>query len=299
MTLASLLSACGTDSSSSGSGNSGSDGGSSSGPGLSLRLTDAVFDDAVRVDVTFVEVKLRKSSGGWVSIPVDPAQKIELASLQGTKTADLLLDVKVDPGAYNELRLIVDTANMANSIELSAGGVVNLMIPSGGSSGLKIKNDFIISDTRPTSMVVDVDLRQSIIAAGPNFIMNPVLRLVSGDNFGHVRGTLADPTRLSGPNCSDATAGTYNAVYVYEGHGVVPADINQQSTTDIDPITTSRVAYDPLVGGYVYEAAFLPAGDYTIAFTCNSDLDELNTDEDLKFFDIQNVTVQVSNTSFL
>jgi hypothetical protein len=116
MTLASLLSACGTDSSSSGSGNSGSDGGSSSGPGLSLRLTDAVFDDAVRVDVTFVEVKLRKSSGGWVSIPVDPAQKIELASLQGTKTADLLLDVKVDPGAYNELRLIVDTANMANSI---------------------------------------------------------------------------------------------------------------------------------------------------------------------------------------
>ncbi|MDH3761135.1 MAG: DUF4382 domain-containing protein [Gammaproteobacteria bacterium] len=299
LALMALLSACGTDSSSSGDGNSSSDGGSNSGPGLSLRLTDAAFDDAVRVDVTFVEVRLRKTSGGWISIPVNPAQKIELASLQGTKTADLLLDVDVDPGDYNELRLIVDTATMANSIELRAGGVVNLMIPSGGSSGLKIKGDFTIWDTRPTSIVVDVDLRQSIIAAGPNFIMRPVLRLVSGDNFGHVRGTIDDPNKLSGANCSDAWAGTYNAVYVYEGHDVVPADINQLSTTDVDPVTTSRVAYDPLVGAYVYEAAFLPAGDYTIAFTCNSDLDELNTDEDMKFFDIQNVTVQVSNTTFL
>jgi hypothetical protein len=296
LSLAALLSACGTDSSSSGDGGSSGSGGE--GSSLSLRLTDAAFDDAARVDITFVEVKLRKTSGGWVSIPVNPAQKIELASLQGTKTADLLRDVKVDAGDYDELRLIVDTASMANSIELTTGGVNNLMIPSGGSSGLKIKGDFTVSDTRPTALVVDVDLRQSIITAGPNFIMRPVLRLVKGDNFGHIRG-LVNSTLLTAGTCSDAQADSFNAVYVYNGHNAVTDDINQVSSTNNDPVTTSKIMWDASISEYIYEAAFLPAGDYTIAFTCNSDQDDLNADDNLQFFDIRNVTVQVNNTTFL
>ncbi len=295
--MAALLTACGTDSSPSGDGDSSSSGGGSS---LSLRLTDAAFDNAARVDITFVEVKLRKTSGGWISIPLNPAQTIDLASLQGTKTADLLRNVKVDADDYDELRLIVDTA----SIELTSGGVHNLTIPSGGSSGLKIKGDFTISDTRPTALVVDVDLRQSIILrqpitpAGPNFIMRPVLRLVKGDNFGHVRGLVAS-TLLTAGTCSDAQADSFNAVYVYDGHNVVPDDVNQVSTTNNDPVTTSKIMWDASISEYVYEAAFLPAGDYTIAFTCNSDQDGLNTDDNLQFFGIRNVTVQVNNTTFL
>ena len=296
LSLAALLSACGTDSSSSGDGGSSGSGGE--GSSLSLRLTDAAFDDAARVDITFVEVKLRKTSGGWVSIPVNPAQKIELASLQGTKTADLLRDVKVDAGDYDELRLIVDTASMANSIELTTGGVNNLMIPSGGSSGLKNKGDYTVSDTRPTALVVDVDLRQSIITAGPNFIMRPVLRLVKGDNFGHIRG-LVNSTLLTAGTCSDAQADSFNAVYVYNGHNAVTDDINQVSSTNNDPVTTSKIMWDASISEYIYEAAFLPAGDYTIAFTCNSDQDDLNADDNLQFFDIRNVTVQVNNTTFL
>ena len=294
LTLAALLAACGTDSSSSGDVGSGSAGGSS----LSLRLTDAAFDGAVRVDVSFVEVQLRKVSGGWVKIPVNPAQTIELSQLQGTKTADLLLDVKVDAGDYDELRLIVDTATMANSIELAAGGTFDLKIPSGGSSGLKIKGDFTVSSTRPTSLVVDVDLRQSIVAAGPDFLLKPVLRLVKGDNFGHIRG-LVEPTSLTAGTCSDAQADTFNAVYVYAGHDVIPADINQLSNANVDPVTTSKILWDSSISEYVYEAGFLPAGDYTIAFTCNSDLDDLNADDNLQFFGARNVTVQVNNTTFL
>jgi hypothetical protein len=93
-----------------------------------LRLTDAPFDDAVRVKVKFVEVRLRKKGGSdWVSIDLSSkAQPIDLLALQGTKTADLLRDVKVPRVDYDELRLIVDTASMANTIELSSGGIVEL-----------------------------------------------------------------------------------------------------------------------------------------------------------------------------
>lgn len=296
LVLVALLAACGTDSS---SGDSGSNSGG--GSGFSLRLTDAAFDDAARVDITFTEVRLRKKSGGWVDIPkaqFATQNRIELASLQGTKTAGLLLNVDVAPGDYDELRLIVDTASMANSIELTAGGVHNLIIPSGGSSGLKIKGDFTVSDTLPTLMVVDVDLRQSIITAGPNYIMRPVLRLINGNNFGHVRGEV-DPALLTAVTCSDALVDTFNSVYVYNGNVSSPDDINQQSNSNVDPVTTSKIVYDAASSKYMYEAAFLPAGDYTLAFTCNSDLEDLDADDNLQFFGIQNVTVQVNNTTFL
>ncbi len=292
--LTAMLTACGTDSSSGGGGN----GDSLTEPGFSLRLTDAAFDDATRVEVTFVEVGLKKASGGWVDIPVVPAQKIDLAALQGTKTADLLLDVDIEAGDYTELRLIVDTTIMANSIELSAGGQFDLTIPSGGTAGLNIKGDFTVSATRPTSLIVDVDLRQSIVVAGANFMLKPVLRLIKGDNFGHIRG-MVDPALLTAASCSDALVDTFNAVYVYDGHRVVPDDIDQLSTTDIDPVTTSKIVYDAGASEYIYEAAFLPAGDYTIAFTCNVDLEDLNADDNLQFFGIQKVTVQVNDTTFL
>ena len=140
------------------------------------------------------------------------------------------------------------------------------------------------------------DDRRSIRRTGPFYNMqNPVLRLVDGKNFGHARGML-DALLLTAPTCSDALADTFNSVYVFEGHGVTPDDIDNQ---DAEPITTSTVTYDPASSGFKYEAGFLPAGEYTISFTCNSDLDELDTSEDLQFFGTQDITIKVNDTVFL
>jgi len=300
--LCGYLAACGTDTSSGGSSSGGSsgsgDGLSGDGPGLTLRLTDAPFDDAVRVMVTFVEVRLKKKgSGGWISIDLRGSPPMDLAALQGTKSAPLLFDKDVPHDDYDELRLIVDTASTANTIKLSDGSEPELKIPSGGSSGLKIKGNFTVSASLPTLLVVDVDLRQSIKKAGPNYIMNPVLRLVKGDNFGHSRG-IVDPALLTAVSCSDPLVDTFNSVYVYSGHNVTPDDINQKSNKNVDPLTTTRIGYDAATSSYIYEAAFLPAGDYTIALTCNSNLDDLDKNDNLKFFNIQNVTVKPNNTVF-
>jgi hypothetical protein len=302
--LCACLAACGTDTGSSGSGSDSvssiGDGLSGDRPGLTLRLTDAPFDEAVGVMLTFVEVRMRKKGGGgWVSIDLsDNPQQIDLAALQGIKSAPLLFDKDVPYDDYDELRLILDTTTpMANMITLSGGGTPELKIPSSASSGIKIKGDFTVSDTMPTLLVVDVDLRQSIKQTGPDYIMNPVVRLVNGNDFGHKRG-IVDPVLLTAASCSDAFVDTYNSVYVYNGHNVTPDDINQKSNKNVDPLTTTRIVYDGATSSYLYEAAFLPAGDYTIAFTCNANLDDLDKDDDLKFFNKQNVTIKLNDTKF-
>lgn len=294
--LAASVAACGTDSSSSGgSSNSGAS-------GFSLRVTDAPFSEVERLEITFREVRLRKADDSWVVIPAEKLANatIEIAGLQGTKTANLLENVDVPEGDYTELRLMVEDIA---KIELSAGGTEDLEIPSGASSGLKIKGDFSVIDSMPTIMIVDFDLLRSVNRFGPlmapKYKMNPVLRLIKGNGFGHARGTV-DPELLKDTTvgCSDDDPLTDNAVYVFKGD-VVPDDISKRNN-DVDPITTSRITMDPSSGDFIYEAAFLPAGDYTIAFTCNASAEDLKEDDDdLKFFGTRKITIKVNDTLFL
>jgi hypothetical protein len=143
-------------------------------------------------------------------------------------------------------------------------------------------------------MVIDFDLRQSIKLAGNSgrYMMQPVVRLVNADEAGLLRGQVSVMRLTTMPDCSDTLVDTFNAVYVFAGHNVIPADIDHSSELDVDPVATTTISYVPLTAAYEYEAAFLPAGDYTIALTCNADLDDLDRGgDDLKFFIVRNVTV--------
>lgn len=295
LTIALLL--CGSLAACGGSGGSGDDTST-----VSLRVTDAPIDDAVSVVLQFIEVRLRNTDGAWTSYPVNPPRSIDLLSLQGTNTADLLVDEVADVGEYDEIRLLVDSTPMMNFIDLGNAGKVELKIPSGSSSGLKIKGDFSVLENRSTSLVLDFDLRRSITIAGNsgNYILKPVIRLINDADAGSIRGTV-DSTLLSDITaCSDADPNTYNAVYAYTGHNVTPDDIDLGSNQNVEPYATTSVAWDDTSMTYLYEIAFLPAGDYTVALTCNADAENLDDgNDDLKFFNIRNVTVVVNNTLFL
>ncbi len=303
--LCASLAACGTDSSS--SNQTGNTETSGSGPSFSLRVTDAPIDGALSVVLSFTEVRLRNTNGSWITHTFNTPESIDMLQLQGTRTADLLIDKRLDVGIYDEIRLLVDDAPMANYV-LDAGGMAELMIPSGSSSGIKIKGDFSVLENRPASLVVDLDLRQSITVVGNpgnpgnpgKYILKPVVRLVNDQDTGHIRGSVNSASLGSMPACSDADPNTDNAVYVYAGHNVTPDDIDQGSPQSKAPFATTSIVYDNASMSYRYEAAFLPAGKYTVALTCNADAEDLDDgNDDLKFFDIQNRTVLVSNTLFL
>ena len=294
--VAATLTACGTD-----SGSSGSIGGGDIGSGFTLRLTDAPFDDAVRVDVWFDAVSVKQKDGGWIDIPSRDlkASIVGLASLQGTKNLELVSGFDLPPGDYTELRLMVDESR--SKIELSNGFTYDLEIPTGANPGLMVKQDFTIGETQGVDMVVDFDLRRSIEKTNSPvkpYRLSPIMRAAFRTNYGHIRGKV-DGSLLVAGSCSDMLADTYNAVYVFEGHDEDPKDISNRPQ-DSNPITTAKIFWDDDAMSYVYEAGFLPAGKYTIALTCNADKDDLNKyGDNLKFFGLKNVTVKVSDTQFL
>lgn len=289
-----LLGACGGDGG--GSGLSSADSGDlvDGRAGFSLAVTDAPIDGVVAVVLQFTEVRLRRADGSWIDYPLKTPKSVDLLQLQGNRTENLLTDETLPIGQYDEIRLILDAAPMTNYVDLGTGGLEELIIPSGTSSGLKIKGDFSWLSHESMTMVIDFDLRQSIKMAGRSgrYMMQPVVRLVNADESGLLRGQVSVTRLATTPDCSDDLVDTYNAVYVFAGHNVIPEDIDHSSTFDVDPIATTTISYVPITAAYEYEAAFLPEGDYTIAITCNADLDDLDRGgDDLKFFIVRNVTV--------
>jgi len=281
----SLLSAgCGT--SENNSGTTGS---------LSLNITDAPIDTANSVVVQFSAVQIRGTEASQnIDFNFDTPKSIDLLLLQGSESESLFTNETVPAGTYDEVRLIVDAEDGTQDsfIVLTEGGQQHdLSVPSGSQSGLKIKGSFVVPANGSASFTADFDVRKSIVKSGnpdnPKYHLKPVIRIVDNAEVGHIQGTV-DTALLTDPGCSDADADTYNAVYVFEGSAITPDDIDGDT---IEPVVASLLKYDSLSDTYSYEAGFLLAGEYTLSFTCNSDLEDIQTNDDLKFQGTQSATV--------
>jgi hypothetical protein len=290
---------CGSSSqNSSGSGSTGT---------ISLKLTDAPIDEAANVVVQFSEVQLRGADSSQnLNFPFDPPKSIDLLTLQGTATEDLLVDKVVPAGVYDEIRLIIDAevGTVDTYIVLTEGGdQIDMTVPSGSQSGLKVKGPLTVTANATASFTIDFDVRKSIVKSGNansandvKYHLKPVLRIVDNSEVGIISGEI-DATLLSqAAGCSDDDVLTYNAVYVYEGLGVTADDIDLDDTT-VEPIVTALVEYDSVSDIYSYEAAFLTAGDYTVSFTCNADAEDIEEDNDLMFVGSQDAPVIANQTT--
>lgn len=322
LTLCAYLLGCGTDTSS--GDRSGIDNGSTPGVSISssgdsgsarssfsMRVTDAPIDGLENVVLQFVAVEMKQQSGAWTRYTLPSPQPIDLLALQGLTTADLLVNMPIEAGDYNQVRFILDGAPMANRVKVESGAWEDLEVPNGSSTGLKINKNFTIPDDRQVNLTVDFDLRRSVKSPGKSgkYRLMAKMKLVVDSDVGFIRGSV-HPALLTAPGCSDGDVDTHNAAYVYRGHNVTPGDIDEASPTNNEPVTTTFINYDPALGLYIYEAAFLAPGDYTIAFTCNADREVIddndngddgdpNDDDALKFFGTQNVSILVTDTTFL
>jgi hypothetical protein len=256
------------------------------GPGaLTLRITDAPVDTAEHVFIQFSGLEIQGASGmrttlyycqdpanaaltivskAACSTPAAPKQ-IDLLALTGGQ-ADVLLNGFVLPaGRYSWIRLMVDTTGIHDSYIVVLGGAdYELTIPSGDETGLKLNRGIIVPAGGSADFTIDFDLRKSVHITGTGeYILRPTLRLADNTLVGAIAGTV-NPALASAAGCTPA-------VYVYTGAGATPVDIDGIAP---DPVTTATVTLDSGSGEYRYKAAFLEAGNYTVAYTCQAAADD-------------------------
>jgi hypothetical protein len=136
---------------------------------LHIRLTDAPTAlDEVNVDLKEVQVNFRDDSTGWVSLET----KDTIYNLLGLQNG---LDTLIAQGTFptntvREVRLVLGSDN---SIKYN-GQVYPLTIPSGSTSGLKIKVNKKLDATLET-IVLDFDAGASVTEEQDGYKLRPVI----------------------------------------------------------------------------------------------------------------------------
>jgi len=264
---------------------------------LTINITDAPVDNVQEVWVQFTGISIKPAGGEVIDFTFDTEKNINLLALQGTLSTFLIDKAVIPSGHYNWVRLNVsaeDDGNNDTYIKLNDGSVHELWIPSNRQSGLKIVTGFDVAPSGSLDLMLDFDLRKSIILnRNGRYKLRPTLRMVKTRNTGNIRGII-DSTLLTAANCSDTDPSTGNAVYLYTGTDITPNDVN---TTSPGPLTSARIKLNKDNGNYRYIIGYVPEGEYTLAFTCQADLDDPDVIDDIVFGFTSSITVTASRNN--
>ncbi len=277
---ASLLAAC-------------SDGGGSDTGQISVAVTDTPVDVADAVLVSFTGVELKPQGGPAFSIDFATPKTIDLLAYQNGERAVLLDGEEVPAGEYNWMRLKVqaDPDVAGDSYITIDGADCELEIPSGDERGLQMIRGFTVGVGSLTDMTVDFDLRKSVlqppgqttevpVCDGQAYVLKPVVRLVDNLEVGTISGSV--DANLIIAQCGDAVA---NGVYPGNVYLFGPVTETYLGTPDdYDIVESDPNGADALASAMVdpetfdYTIAFVPAGDYRVAYTCDEDAPLVDAD---------------------
>ncbi|MFO7993407.1 MAG: DUF4382 domain-containing protein [Marinobacter sp.] len=292
--LAAAVAACG------GGGSSDSD---STGT-MSLGLTDAPVTDLTEVNLNITSVEVKPAEGESVTVQVETEEgenslDINLLDFQGGKVVQLFEGQEFPAGQYEWIRLHLGDNPYVKEDNATPDTEVDLFVPSGFQTGLKLQGGFIIPAGGSADFTIDFDVRKSIVNAGEKgtgdskYILRPAHRLIDNTEVGSIIGDVDYGLISQDPSFADCDY--KGSVYVYNGD--VPegelTDLNSENLeTEDGPLVAIPVTNEDNASVYSYKAAFLPAGEYTIAYSCQDDDNE--DEETLEFLGRQTVTVEVS-----
>jgi len=278
--------------------------GGGDGPGngaIEVSVTDAPVDSADAVVIRFTEARLH-GAGGDTTIPIkDPAnpdptatgRSIDLMQLQGGMWTGLFDDIVV-AGQYSWIRLTLDLTQSYIQIN---GQQFPLRCTNCENSDFKLNRSFGVPRDGTLALMIDFDLRKSITdPSNPQdeYILRPTLRVVETALSGAIAGVI-DPALIA-----DLGGFTGCSVYAFDGANAQLDDVfipmnNQVPTDQNNPVSSAQVVYEN--NAYHYMLAYLPEGDYTVALTCDAEIDKADHDDNLMFADPVNVSVTAGQTS--
>lgn len=195
-----------------------------------VHLTDAPSNfDAV--NITFSEISAHIDSD-WVTIDLQKDSTVNL--LEWTNGKSMILgQSEVPVGHYTQVRLKIKAAEIIVDNE-----TFPLDVPSGAQSGLKFGLNFTINPGATYELVLDFDVRKSIVTTGPRndpkgYKLKPHIRVISKAISGAISGTVTNPNDM-------------------------PIAYAIQNSD-----TTTSAAVDTLSGFFML--SFLPEGSYTVS----------------------------------
>lgn len=254
---------------------------------LSIAVTDTPLDTNVtEVNIKFWGLRLKPKDGPPFVIDFGAGNEktIDLLQLQGTNSADLIVNETVPAGDYNWVWLLVHAEKnvMDSWVEIDESNVFPLYVPSGSQTGLKLVSGFTVPVGGDVDFIIDWNLANAVHAPpgqDPNYAIRPALRITNRAEVGTIAGTVdAGKIDENDPACGDG-----NRVYLFarpSGSDTSIDDMDEEATDGrADVLTTAAVEYDVNDDAWEFVIGFVSPGEYTVAFTCSSSKDDPTIDD--------------------
>lgn len=250
---------------------------------VSFAVSDAPVDSAEKVVVAFDKIELVREGQDNILLEVsgpngEDYRQLDLLEYQGSDSALILSDAELEVGTYSQLILHVDDTSAELSYVIDETGQVELKQPS---DKLRL-GSFEVDSTGVQRFTIEFDLRRSLVENknGQRYNLKP--HGVSIVNNATV-ASLSGEVDINLFNAGECAADSGNFVYLYPGHDLDPAlltdnldpDVNQNAVPEggVVPYNSVEVEYE--AGNFgKYAFGFIPAGDYTVAFSCSAENDD-------------------------
>lgn len=253
--------------------------------------SDAPADpDIARVQVPLLGLEFSKTDGSTETLEFEDTEFVDLMDLLEGDPLRVFTDEELPEGTYDGVRLLFDT-DEEGVVTLSDGGEFPIVIVDGEYAPVDItvedsdssdaSDSSLSSDSSTEEYTLSVDLRQSLSFDDDDdeYTFTANLRSVRSEEAAQLSGNVT----VDCPSGSSFEEG--GAVYLFEGQDEDAVDRDG----DTGPYATTGLQIDAQSGAASYVLRFLPAGDYTVAATCNGDADDPDTDDDIAFEGSDNI----------
>lgn len=262
---------------------------------VTIAVTDSPIDDASAVWIQFIGLTFYAVEGDQAQVIFDEPKRINLLSLQGSLSEEVLTGHALPAGDYSYAIFDIDF----NASSLVINETSYSLQPNFGDWDTFFKQFVLESSVEPpivpftieegltTHLTFDFDLRKSIFDDNNSNIysFSPAIRSVVTNESANIAGS------ITGTYFDTDCAAENTAIYAFSGWNQSTRDIRGTSG---DPFSTSNIT--DTGSGYTYEFGFLPAGDYTLAIACNASNDTADLTETILFKGEQNITVDQGDT---
>jgi hypothetical protein len=240
----------------------------------------ANFDSAERITVKVNGVELQSDGGKLLRLEADEPQQLNLLDYRSSLLR-LVSDAELASGNYHGLRLLLDSEDA--EIELEDGSILPIVI-DGEQHFSRTSFQIDSEEENSLSLLTVLDLRFSLAdqqAVDGNFHLRQSARTVETAAAGILRGSVSEDYLQDG-DCAGVVGvdGSY-AIYLYEGERDTPTDFLVGAGDN--PLASITVLPDGDEGSYRYSLTGLAPGRYTLALTCEADLEDPRARDALSF----------------
>ena len=266
---------------------------------LSLGFSDAAPEDLKQVVIEVDSITFRRSGAEDVVVDrftiaelnlVDADSfQIDLLQYRGRNQLLVIDDLKLGRGTYSEILIsVLDDDINFSYVQEADDSLTELNAPA---AGLSLPGMTLSSDEQ--QFTVEFSLAQSLqfqTSSGDYRLATTGIRVEDNATAASLSGRVANALFDTVSPCDekdDPELG--NRIYLYQGIRLSDSRLADVFTTGsattvpdnaLAPFTVAALLENALIGSWEYAFGFLPAGDYTMAFACDTaDDDSVDFDD--------------------